>query len=212
MAAGPTWPPTGTSSRASKRQESAVTTAVMNSSAEMWPSPMARRLTATRSSPGASPDWSGWGMTLGLQSAAPSRTYSQVKAAPSTSCRASDSSTSGGAVTAAFALSSPGRSGWCALKPSRTVGQQLLDLGVVEGEDPTDQVLGAMHVRRLDTGQEQPSDHPLEIGDEVLVWMVRDGCGHSSAPAVRAWMRVLSAAMVDSAPRLKLRPSACSPS
>src|SRR5680860_991992 len=44
---------------------------------------MPRSATATRSCPGSRPVWSGWGIALGLHSAAPSTAYSAVNAAPS---------------------------------------------------------------------------------------------------------------------------------
>ena len=54
---------------------------------ETWPSPIDRRATASRSSPLASPLWSGCGTALGLHSAAASTECSAVKAAPITTAR-----------------------------------------------------------------------------------------------------------------------------
>ena len=63
-------------------------TAVQKAIEETCPSPIARRLTATRSWPASSPLWSGCATALGLHRAAASVAYSAVKQAPSTSVRA----------------------------------------------------------------------------------------------------------------------------
>ena len=46
---------------------------------DRWPSPICRRLIATRSSPAASSVWSGCGTIDGLHSAAASTAYSWLK-------------------------------------------------------------------------------------------------------------------------------------
>jgi hypothetical protein len=73
-------------------------------------------------------------------------------------------------------LEQPGQVGVMAREPGKYAGQEFLDLGVVEGEYAAHQILGAMDVRRLRAGQEEPPDHSLEVGDEVLVCVVRDEC------------------------------------
>ena len=49
---------------------------------EIWPSPVARRLSKNRRTPGSNPDWSGCQTIDGLNNAADSRAYSWVKYAP----------------------------------------------------------------------------------------------------------------------------------
>ena len=54
-------------------------TAVANPMDDRWPSPIWRRLIATRSCPASSPAWSGWATIDGLHSAAASTAYSWLK-------------------------------------------------------------------------------------------------------------------------------------
>ena len=63
---------------------------------EMWPSPIWRRLIATRSSPGSRSAWSGCGTIDGLHSAAASTENSWLKYAPIRVRAVGDSSISGG--------------------------------------------------------------------------------------------------------------------
>ena len=58
---------------------------------ELCPSPIARTLMRNRTLPGLTIVWSGCSTMLGLHSAAPSRAYSLVKVAPSSSRRAGES-------------------------------------------------------------------------------------------------------------------------
>ncbi len=170
-----------------------------------------------RTWPAGVADWSGNATADGLHTAAASTEYSWVNIAPSSSHRASDSSVPGRSrllMRSAWWASAPRRSRWRPPKRSMRWAKRLVDAAVVESQDLLHHPRGTLLAATGEgmAGDEELGDDPGRIGRHPQ--RVATHLDHAvlRVDQRRPCWAMASQARVDSAPWLRLGPSACRPS